>query len=116
MDKLVLQEKFVPSEIEIVKREREVRMDQPFAVLMDQMWKSAYGNQYLGRLPIGDLPELKSIKMPELNQFYRSWYAPNNAVMVISGKFDKTDVLKTIDQYFSPILRELCLSLFKCLC
>ncbi|MFE1635201.1 M16 family metallopeptidase, partial [Acinetobacter baumannii] len=43
MDKLVLQEKFVPSEIEIVKREREVRMDQPFAVLMDQMWKSAYG-------------------------------------------------------------------------
>ncbi len=52
MDKLVLQEKFVPSEIEIVKREREVRMDRPFAVLMDQMWKSAYGNQYLGRLPI----------------------------------------------------------------
>lgn len=103
MDKLVLQEKFVPSEIEIVKREREVRMDQPFAVLMDQMWKSAYGNQYLGRLPIGDLPELKSIKMPELDRFYRSWYAPNNAVMVVSGKFDKTDVLKTIDQYFSPI-------------
>ncbi|MBJ9720758.1 insulinase family protein [Acinetobacter calcoaceticus] len=103
MDKLVLQEKFVPSEIEIVKREREVRMDQPFAVLMDQMWKSAYGNQYLGRLPIGDLPELKSIKMSELDRFYRSWYAPNNAVMVISGKFDKTDVLKTVDQYFSPI-------------
>jgi len=37
MDKLVLQQKFVPSEIEIVKREREIRLDQPFAVLMDQM-------------------------------------------------------------------------------
>ena len=59
MDKLVLQEKFVPSEINIVMREREVRMDQPFAVLMDQMWKAAYGNESLGRLPIGDLPELK---------------------------------------------------------
>jgi len=35
MDKLVLQQKFVPSEIEIVKREREIRLDQPFAVLMD---------------------------------------------------------------------------------
>ncbi|MDF2417415.1 insulinase family protein [Acinetobacter beijerinckii] len=103
MDKLVLQEKFVPSEIEIVKREREIRMDQPFAVMMDQVWKAAYGNQYLGRLPIGDLPELKSIKMNELNQFYRSWYAPNNAIMVISGKFDKTEVLNKIDQYFSPI-------------
>ncbi len=103
MDKLVLQEKFVPSEINIVMREREVRMDQPFAVLMDQMWKAAYGNQYLGRLPIGDLNELKSIKMDELNKYYRNWYAPNNAVMVIAGKFDKADVLKQIDKNFSPI-------------
>ncbi|MEG0483257.1 MAG: insulinase family protein [Acinetobacter sp.] len=103
MDKLVLQEKYVPSEINIVMREREVRMDQPFAVLMDQMWKSAYGNQSLGRLPIGDLAELQSIKMNELNQFYKDWYAPNNAVMVISGKFDKTEVLKQVDQNFSPI-------------
>ena len=93
MDKLVLQEKFVPSEIEIVKREREVH-GSAICCADGSNVKSAYGNQYLGRLPIGDLPELKSIKMPELNQFYRSWYAPNNAVMVISGKFDKTDVLK----------------------
>ncbi|NHC04098.1 insulinase family protein [Acinetobacter sp. 187] len=103
MDKLVLQEKFVPSEINIVMREREVRMDQPYAVLMDQMWKSAYGNQSLGRLPIGDLKELQSIKMDELNTFYRKWYAPNNAVMVIAGKFDKADVLKAIDKNFSGI-------------
>ena len=103
MDKLVLQEKYVPAEIAIVKREREVRMDQPFSVLLDQVWKSAYGNQYFGRLPIGDLNELQSIKMQELNQFYRTWYAPNNAVLVMTGKFDQTAVLKQIDQHFSPI-------------
>lgn len=103
MDKLVLQEKHVPTEIDIVKRERELRLDQPFSVLMDQIFKSAYGNQYLGRLPIGDLKELQSIKMDELNQFYKTWYAPNNAYIVISGKFDKAAVLKKIDQDFSPI-------------
>ena len=103
MDKLVLQEKYVPSEIAIVKREREVRLDQPFAVLIEQIFKSAYGNQHLGRLPIGDLKELQSINMQELNKFYRSWYAPNNAVMVLSGKFDKAAVLKQIDAQFSPI-------------
>lgn len=103
MDKLVLQEKFVPSEINIVKREREVRLDQPFSVLMDQMWKSAYGNQYLGRLPIGDLQELQSIKMDELKQFYRTWYAPNNAIMVIAGKFNKQDVLGAIEKNFKAI-------------
>lgn len=103
MDQLVLQEKFVPSEISIVMREREVRMDQPFAVMMDQMWKAAYGNQSLGRLPIGDLNELQSINMQELNRYYRDWYAPNNAILVLSGKFDKAAVLKQIDQNFSPI-------------
>ncbi|MDQ8934408.1 M16 family metallopeptidase [Acinetobacter rudis] len=103
MDKLVLQEKYVPAEIAIVMREREIRMDQPFAVLLDKMWKAAYGNQSLGRLPIGDLNELQSIKMAELNQFYRHWYAPNNATMVITGKFDRDAVLKSIDQKFSPI-------------
>lgn len=41
--------------------------------------------------------------MDELNKFYRTWYALNNAVMIISGKFDKAAVLKQIDQQFSPI-------------
>ncbi|AOA58950.1 M16 family metallopeptidase [Acinetobacter larvae] len=103
MDKLVLQEKFVPSEIAIVMREREVRMDQPFSVLMDQVWKNLYGNQSLGRLPIGDLDELKSINMAELNQFYRDYYAPNNAIIVVSGKFDKATMLKKIEEKFGII-------------
>lgn len=103
MDKLVLQEKFVPAEISIVMREREVRMDQPFSVLMDEIWTSAYGNKHLGRLPIGDLNELQSIKMDELNKFYRSWYAPNNAVIVVAGKFNKAEILSSIDKNFSPL-------------
>lgn len=103
MDQLVLQQKFVPTEIEIVRREREIRLDQPFAVMLDDMWKAAYGNQYLGRLPIGDLQELTSINMQELEQFYRRYYVPNNAAIVIAGKFNVEQVLKQIDQNFSAI-------------
>lgn len=103
MDKLVLKAQYVPAEIAIVRREREIRLDQPFSVLLDQMWKSAYGNQSLGRLPIGDLEELKSIKMPELQQFYQDYYAPNNAVVLLTGKFDSAEVLASIDQHFSPL-------------
>ena len=76
MDKLVLQEKHVPTEIDIVKREREVRLDQPFSVLFDSMFKAAYGNTSIGRAPIGDLEELQSINMQELNKFYKDWYMP----------------------------------------
>lgn len=105
MHNLVLQEKWIAGEIDIVKREREIRLDQPMAVLMDQMVKSAYGNQHLGRLPIGDLKELESITLPDLQQYYQDWYAPNNAVLVMTGKFDKAAVLKQIDQQFSPIAK-----------
>lgn len=103
MDKLVLKEKFIPSEIAIVKRERELRMDQPYSVLMDQIWKAAYGNQYFGRLPIGDLEDLQSIKIKEVQDFYKTWYAPNNAVLVISGKFDKKAALEQINKNFESI-------------
>lgn len=103
MDKLVLKAQYVPAEIAIVRREREIRLDQPFSVLLDQMWKSAYGNRSLGRLPIGDLEELKSIKMPELQKFYHDYYAPNNAVVLLTGKFDSAEVLASIDQHFSPL-------------
>ena len=103
MDKLVLQQKFVPAEIEIVKRERELTSDQPFAILIDSVFKGIYGNKDLGREPIGDLEELESINMDELNEFYRKWYAPNNATFVISGNFDKASLLKSLEQKFSSI-------------
>ena len=103
MNKLVIQDKFVPSEIEIVRRERELRLDQPFSVLIDDAFKSAYGNQSLGRLAIGDLSELKSIRLNELKTFYQTWYAPNNATMVITGKFDKVKTLNAIEQNFKSI-------------
>lgn len=103
MQHLVLQDQFIPKEIDIVKREREVRLDNPSAVIRDQIMKAAYGNQHLGRSPIGDLAELESIGLPELQQYYQNWYAPNNAVLVLTGKFNKAQLIKQIDQEFSPL-------------
>ena len=80
MHALDLKADLIAGEIDIVKREREIRLDQPMSVLMDQMVKAAYGNQHLGRLPIGDLQELESIKLQDLQDYYQKWYAPNNAV------------------------------------
>lgn len=103
MHALDLKSDWIAGEIDIVKREREVRLDQPMSVLMDQMVKATYGNQHLGRLPIGDLQELESIQLQDLKQYYQTWYAPNNAVLVMTGKFDKTAVLKQIEHEFGSI-------------
>lgn len=103
MDKLVLDKKFVAPEIEVVKREREANFDQTFSRLMNKIFQSIYGVEYFGREPIGELTELESINMSELNQFYRTWYRPNNAVIVLTGNFDKTAVLNQINQKFGGI-------------
>ena len=101
MDGLVLQQKYVPTEIEIVKRERELTSDRAFTILMDEAFKAVYGNESLGREPIGDLEDLQSIKVNELEAFYKTWYAPNNASIVITGNFDKAKVLDELDKQFN---------------
>ena len=101
MDGLVLQQKYVPTEIEIVKRERELTSDRAFTTLMDEAFKAVYGNESLGREPIGDLEDLQSIKVNELEAFYKTWYAPNNASIVITGNFDKAKVLNELDKQFN---------------
>lgn len=103
MDKSIIKMQHVPNEIEIVKREREIRLDQPFSVVQDQIFKQLYGNKSLGRAPIGDLEELKSINLAELQKFYQTWYKPNNSAIIITGKFNKAETLNQIDKYFAPI-------------
>lgn len=103
MQNLVLKTEFVAPEIEIVKREREVRMDKASALMVDRLLKNLYGDQLLGRMPIGSLEEIQKIQLPEIEKYYQTWYAPNNAVLVLTGKFNKNEVLKQIDQTFSPL-------------
>ena len=105
MQHLVFNDQQIPKELDIIKREREVRLDDPSSVVFDQMMKAAYGNQHLGRLVIGDVSDLESITLQDLQQYYQNWYAPNNTVIVLTGKFDKAQVLKKIDQQFSPIAK-----------
>lgn len=103
MNNLVLKKEYVAPEIEIVKREREVRMDKAPALMVDWLLKNIYGYQSLGRMPIGSLDELQSIQLPEIEQYYQTWYVPNNAVVILTGKFDQKDVLKQIEQAFSAL-------------
>jgi predicted Zn-dependent peptidase len=51
----------------------------------------------------GDLADLDSAKLEDVDAFFKTYYAPNNAVLVISGDFAIADARKWIDQYFSKI-------------
>jgi predicted Zn-dependent peptidase len=53
----------------------------------------------------GDLADLDSAKLEDVDSFFKTYYAPNNAVVSIVGDFNTEDAKKFIQQYFSPIAK-----------
>jgi zinc protease len=51
----------------------------------------------------GDLKDLDSAKLEDVNSFFKTYYAPNNASLVVVGDFEVADARKWVDQYFSNI-------------
>lgn len=103
MHQLQLKAEFLPAELELIQREYAISMDQPGTILRKQLFHSMYGSYDLGRIPIGDLEQLKTIQLEDIQQYYDTWYAPNNAALIIAGKFDPSQLLKNAEQYFSTI-------------
>lgn len=51
----------------------------------------------------GDLKDLDSAKLDDVNQFFKTYYSPNNAALAIVGDFDPADARKWVEQYFGEI-------------
>jgi zinc protease len=51
----------------------------------------------------GDLADIEAAKVEEVNQFFKTYYAPNNAALVIVGDFNEAEARQMIDKYFAAI-------------
>jgi zinc protease len=89
----------------VVKNEVKVNvLNQPYGGFpwLD-MPQYANKNWYNAHNFYGDLADLDSAKLEDVNSFFKTYYAPNNAVLVVSGDFSIADAKKWVDQYFSKI-------------
>jgi zinc protease len=89
----------------VVKNEVKVNvLNQPYGGFpwLD-MPQYANKNWYNSHNFYGDLADLDSAKLEDVNSFFKTFYAPNNAVLVVSGDFDIPAARKWIDQYFARI-------------
>ena len=91
------------AEIEVVVRELELAQDNPLSALGQQMFAATTPGQGLGRPVLGSREELTNIGVEQLRAFYREYYRPDNAVIVITGKFDSKQTLAAIKQHFTPL-------------
>jgi len=94
----------VETQREVVKEEYRQRYENtPYGSFLPNMFKRAFEVHPYNWVPIGSLEHLNQAKIDEFRDFYKTYYVPNNATLSIAGDFDKKQLKKWIDTYFSTI-------------
>lgn len=104
MTGLVLTDEIIEPERKVILEERRSRTENsPNALLSEQVNAATYLNHPY-RLPIiGWAHEIETLSRADLESFYRIWYAPNNAVLVVSGDVDADEIFRLARKYYGPI-------------
>ncbi len=93
------------SEMTVVRNELEMGQNNPFRSLMQQVMASMYRWHAYGKATIGARSDVENVDISRLQAFYRTYYQPDNATLVVSGHFDPVRVLALVTQDFGPIPR-----------
>jgi len=91
------------TEMTVVRNEMESGENNPFQMLWQKMLGVAFQWHNYGKTPIGARSDVENVDIAQLQAFYRVHYQPDNAVLIVTGKFDPETTLKTIDQAFAAI-------------
>jgi zinc protease len=95
--------KDLDSEMTVVRNEYEKGENSPGAVLMKRMQSIAYDWHSYGRSTIGNKSDIENVRIGNLQAFYHTYYQPDNAVLLVAGKFDPQATLLTISRLFGAI-------------
>ena len=91
-------------EIQVVMEERRLRTeDNPSSLLNESLMATAYMSSPYRHPVVGWMNDLQNMKAADARDWYRSWYAPNNATVVISGDVDPQHILKVVQKYYGAI-------------
>jgi len=104
MTGLILKDENVLPERDVVLEEYNMRVaNNPEARLSEQMMAALYLNHPYGRPVIGWHPEIEKLGREDALAFYKRFYAPNNAILVIAGDVDVNDVRPLAEQTFGKV-------------
>lgn len=99
----VSQENFA-SERDVVKEERQTRIDSPpFGRLLQTVLDKTFTTHPYRVLPIGKVEDLEAATLEDVREFHRTFYVPNNATVVIAGDFDSNQAIQWIEKHFGSI-------------
>jgi len=93
------------SEMTVVRNEFESGENSPTRVTLQQVMASMYRWHNYGKSTIGARSDIENVDIARLQAFYRKHYQPDNATLVVAGKFDAAQVLAWTAQFYGPIPR-----------
>jgi zinc protease len=91
------------AEMTVVRNEFERGENSPGQVLLQKVFASMYQWHNYGKSTIGARTDIENVDIPRLQAFYRQYYQPDNATLIVSGKFDTAQVLAWVAQSFGVL-------------
>ncbi len=104
MRTLAVTQENLDNQRDAVKEEKRLRYDnQPYGQILDLINSMVYKNFANAHSTIGSMEDLDDATVEDVQEFFRVYYAPNNAVLVISGSFERETVKELVEKYFGSI-------------
>lgn len=104
MSNLITRQEEFQTEMRVVMEERRQRVDDnPRGVMMEQLSAAMYVAHPYRNPVVGWMNDLENLTLKDATDWYRDWYAPNNAALVIAGNVDPSEVIRLSEKYFGPI-------------
>ncbi|WP_404872780.1 M16 family metallopeptidase [Ideonella sp. A 288] len=93
------------TEMTVVRNEMESGENNPGRILLQQTMATMYQWHNYGKGIIGARSDVENVDISRLQAFYRQHYQPDNATLIVAGKFDVAPVLRAVAELFGPIPR-----------
>jgi len=104
MASLRIDEKTFVSEREVVKEERRMRIENPpFGLLNELISFNAYDVHPYKHPVIGSMTDLNAATINDVRDFYKTYYVPENATLMIVGDFETDTAVNLVNQYFGAV-------------
>ncbi|WP_235953709.1 M16 family metallopeptidase [Acinetobacter terrae] len=104
MSNLLLRQQDFDPEIKVVMEERRLRTDDnPRSLAFERFKWIAYPTSHYRQPVIGHMKNLQNIQLEDIKKWYRDWYTPNNAILIIVGDVDSESTLLQVQKYFGDI-------------
>lgn len=103
MNNLALDEKLFKTELGAVFGELKMNEDKPSRVANRNIWDLAFDSHPYKYTTMGTPEELNSFTVEQAQYFYKTYYAPNNATLILVGDFDPAKAVKLAEKYYGKI-------------